>query len=462
MASKSKRARMAPQQNLQKKFMYWAVAVLLIKLAIIFRIQGMNAGSGDRIYFVDGAWLGADGENYLMGYNALLKDGIFSIESILNYWPAGYPLVILFLSILGKSWVLTTLSIVQSAIFSFAAYFFATQISKTRLKKFSFLAFIVIIFNPTLSLNSIAVGYESFTASGLLIVVALIIKDFIEKDNKKFLKYLVISSVVVGLLSFMQPRLIVTGILLNLFWIIVRKGVKANALLVVITLVVTLIFPATLIFRNNKAIGQNSISTNLGVTMNLGAGDNATGGYGGANSKAGVPCVTSGNSSQQDNQKVRCILKWYASNPTKSIQLFYNKTIYFWSPWFGVLGNGTMARNPWLTISPIKSISQSSLEGNKLVLGTTGKIISWLWLLGGLALILYGYLTLWRQNNLERFIANLAMLVIASNWLISLMTIGDHRFRVPIMGMSLFLQAIGLRTLFKAGKAPMVEGPALR
>ena len=146
MASKSKRARMAPQQNLQRKFMYWAVAVLLIKLAIIFRIQGMNAGSGDRVYFVDGAWLGADGENYLMGYNALLKDGIFSAESILNYWPAGYPLVIFFLSILGKSWVLTTLSIVQSAIFSYAAYFFATQISKTRLKKFSFFAFILISF----------------------------------------------------------------------------------------------------------------------------------------------------------------------------------------------------------------------------------------------------------------------------------------------------------------------------
>ena len=462
MASKSKRARKAPQQNLQRKFMYWAVAVLLIKLAIIFRIQGMNAGSGDRVYFVDGAWLGADGENYLMGYNTLLKDGIFSTESILNYWPAGYPLVIFFLSILGKSWVLTTLSIVQSAIFSYAAYFFATQISKTRLKKFSFLAFILILFNPTLSLSSIAIGYESFTASGLLIVVALIIKDFIEKDDKKFLRYLVINSVVVGLMSFMQPRLIVTGILLNLIWIIARKGVKASALLVSITLIVTLLFPAALVYRNHKAIGINSISTNLGVTMNLGAGDNATGGYVVSTSKAGVPCVTNGNSGQQDNQRVKCVLKWYVSHPTKSIQLFYNKTIYFWSPWFGVLGNGTMARNPWLTINPIKNIASSSPEGNKLVLGTVGKIISWLWLLGGLALLLYGYQILRRQNSLERFIANLAMVVIVSNWLISLMTIGDHRFRIPIMGMSLFLQAIGLRTLFKGGKAPMVEGPALR
>lgn len=459
MASKSKRARMAPKENLQRKFLLWAIAVFFIKLAIIFRIQGMNAGSGDRVYFVDGAWLGADGENYLMGYNALLKDGVFSPESILNYWPAGYPLVILFLSILGKSWALTTLSIVQSATFSYAAYFVASQISKTRLKKFAFLAFLLIIFNPTLSLSSIAVGYESFTASGILIVVGLIIKDFIEKDDKKFLKHLILSSIVVGILSFMQPRLIVTGILLNVFWIITRKGVKASSLAVVITLVVTLFFPATLIYRNNQAIGINSISTNLGVTMNIGAGDNATGGY--MKEGYGVECDLSGTSAQQDNQRTKCVLKWYLSNPTKAIELFYNKSIYFWSPWYGPLANGTMARNPWLTINPLKNIATTQ-DGFNIVYGGFGKVISWLWLLGGLTLLLYGYFTVWHHNSLEKFIGNLAMVAITTNWLITLFTIGDHRFRIPIMGMSLFLQAIGLKTLFSGGKAPMVDGPALR
>ena len=459
MASKSKRERMAPKENLQRKFLLWAIAVFFIKLAIIFRIEGMNAGSGGRVYFVDGAWLGADGENYLVGYNALLKDGIFSTESLLNYWPAGYPLVLLFLSILGKSWALTTLSITQSAIFSYAAYFFATQISKTRLRKFAFLAFLLIILNPTLSLSSIAVGYESFTASGILIVVGLIIKDFIEKNDKMFLRYLIISSIVVGLLSFTQPRLIVTGILLNVLWIITRKGVKASSLAVVITLVVTLLFPASLIYRNNQAIGINSISTNLGVTMNIGAGDNATGGY--MKEGYGVECDLSGTSTQQDNQRTRCVLNWYLNNPTKAIKLFYNKSIYFWSPWYGPSANGTMARNPWLTINPLKNIATTQ-DGFNIVYGGFGKVISWLWLLSGLALLLYGFTTLWRHNSLERFIGNLAMVAITTNWLITLFTIGDHRFRIPIMGMSLFLQAIGLRTLFKGGKAPMVEGPALR
>jgi hypothetical protein len=286
-----------------------------------------------------------------------------------------------------------------------------------------------------------------------------VIRSFVEKDSRKFVRYLIISSAIFGLLSFVQPRLLLTGIVINLLWIFVWKGFKAGALMVAMSLAITLFFPATLIYRNNQAIGINSISTNLGVTMNIGAGDNATGGY--IKEGFGVECDLSGTSSQQDNQRVRCVLNWYLSNPVKAVELFYNKSIYFWSPWFGPAANGTMARNPWLTINPLKNIA-STQDGFNVVYGGLGKAISWLWLLGGLALLLYGYFTLWRQNSLERFFGNLAMVVIATNWLITLFTIGDHRFRIPIMGLSLFLQAIGLKTLLRGGKPAMVDGPALR
>jgi hypothetical protein len=184
--------------------------------------------------------------------------------------------------------------------------------------------------------------------------------------------------------------------------------------------------------------------------MNIGAGDNATGGY--MTKGFGVPCNLSGTESEKDVQSVKCVLSWYFENPNKSLPLFYNKTIYFWSPWInngfaGDVFTGTMSRNPWLKISPLTNIAKNQ-DGAKLIFGSIGKAFSWLWLLGGLALLFYGYFTLWRKNSLERFI--------------TLFTIGDHRFRIPIMGMSLFLQAIGLKTLLSGGKAPMVDGPALR
>jgi len=459
MASKSKRARLAPQRDLKKTFIYFAIIVFFIKIVISFNIPAFNIEVNGKPFLLDGIWLGADGENYLKGFDALVRDGIFSSEGILNYWPAGYPLIILFLSVLGKSWVLTSLAIFQSLFFSFSAYYFAVQLYKTRLKNYSYLVLLLILLNPTLSLSSLAIGYESFTASGFLFAISLIIKDLVEKNDKTFVKYLVINSLIFGLLTFMQPRLIVSGLLINLLWIFVRKGRRSGSSILIASLVVTFLLPATLIYRNNQAVGLNSISTNLGVTMNIGAGDNATGGY--MTEGYGVTCITSGTEAEQDNQRVRCVIEWYLTNPTKAVKLFYNKTLYFWSPWFGPEANGTMARNPWLKISPIKNIT-STQEGVNLVYGSFGKLISWLWLLSGLALLLYGYLTLWRQNSLERFIANMAMIAISTNWLISLVSIGDHRFRIPIMGLSLFLQAIGLKTLLRGGKPAMVDGPALR
>ena len=460
MASKSKRARMAPVRNLSKTLMYWAIAVFVVKLLIIFNIQGGNIEISGRQFFLDGVWLGADGENYLKGYDALSREGLFSKEGILSYWPAGYPLFILFLSILGKSWALTTLAIVQSAIFSFAVYFFAEQVSRTRLRNFSYLTFMLIILNPTLSLSSLAVGYESLAASGILLVVGLIIKDFVEKNNQQFVKYLIISSAVFGFLAFIQPRLIAPGVLINFLWILTRKNIQAGMFLIVMSLVISIFFPASLAYRNFKAVGLPVVSTNLGVTMNIGAGDNSSGGY---SSKAeGVPCVKTGDAAEQDNQLVKCVLTWYLSNPTKGIQLFYNKSIYFWSPWFGPEANGTMARNPWLKINPLKNIASTTKEGADLVFGSFGKLVSWIWLLSGIALLLYGFKFLWQKKSLERFIASMAMVIILINWLISLISIGDHRFRIPIMGMSLFLQAIGIKALFKGKKPLMVEGPALR
>ena len=464
MASESKRARMAPVRNLRKTFLYWAIAVFVVKLLIIFNIQGGNIEISGHTFSLDGVWLGADGENYLKGYEALSREGLLSKVGILNYWPAGYPLVILFFSLLGKSWVLTTLSIVQSLIFSYAVYFFATELLKTKLKKAAYLVLLMILLNPTLSLSSNVIGYESLTASGLLICIGLIVKSFVAQDDKKFFKYLIISSIIFGLLSFIQPRLILAGLFINIMWVIVWKGIRASALIIILSVTVTLFFPATLIYRNNQAIGVNSISTNLGVTMNIGAGDYATGGY--MTKGFGVPCSLTGTESERDIQTVKCVFSWYLENPNKALSLFYNKTVYFWSPWInngfaGDVFTGTMFRNPWLKISPLTSIAKNE-DGANLILGPVGKTLSWMWLIGGLALLFYGYFTLWRQNSLERFIGNLAMVAVTSNWFITLLTIGDHRFRVPIMGLSLFLQAIGLKTLFNRGKAPIVDGPSLR
>jgi hypothetical protein len=456
----TKQVKKVETQPIINKLLYWSVFVFILKLIIIKNITQVSFNlSNGRILKIDNIWLGADGENYLKGYEAMLKDGIFSSEPILNYWPAGYPILILFLSLLGKSWVLTTLSILQSVIFSYACFFFCRQLLNTRLRKIVFFVFIIIIFNPTLTLSSLVIGYESLVASGILISIGLILKDINEKNNSNLKTYLVLYSLISGFIIFMQPRFIISCILTSVIWLVYRLGPRLGSISIIASLIITLILPASLIYRNNIANGITSISTNLGNTMNIGAGENASGGY--QNDAKGVDCTTSGSISQQDSQKVKCVLTWYLQNPVKSLQLFYNKSIYFWSPWSGPLVEGTMVRNPWLKINPIINIT-SNEDGFNLVYGNFGKAVSWLWMLSGLGLLILGFRRVWILGKTERVLVWISGSVILSNWFITLVTIGDHRFRLPIMGITLFIQAVGLASIFKGKSFDLAPKPALR
>jgi hypothetical protein len=448
MASKSKRASMNPKRGLKKTFAYWAVAIFIIKLITIFNIQG-------------NAWLGADGENYISAYEALIKDGLLSSETLLHYWPAGYPIFLLILSFFGKSWVFATLTILQSLIYSAVVFNFAYQLSKTKIRNYSLIILLFLLLNPTLSLASLCIGYESLAASGLLLVLGLLVQDLTSGSNKVFQRNILASSLTIGFISFFQPRLLFSGLVGIAVWILVRKPIKSAVLVMILSTTVVAISPALLMFRNQNANGFTAISTNLGTTMNLGAGDEADGSYR-PKEPFGVPCSTiEGNAAQQDSHLVRCVISWYLSSPTKSVELLTNKAVFFWSPWFGPEAVGSMARNPWLKISPLVDIATNSEGGNKLVYGSVGKIISWIWLLASLALLAIGFWRLWRSGGIEKVVGLFAITQIVLNWLIAMGTLGDHRQRLPILGLSIFLQAVGIKTIFKGKSGGLVEGPTL-
>jgi hypothetical protein len=62
--------------------------------------------------------------------------------------------------------------------------------------------------------------------------------------------------------------------------------------------------------------------------------------------------------------------------------------------------------------------------------------------------MLFGFWILWRANGLERLLGVTSLAVIIINMLVSMATIGDHRFRLPVAGLSLFLQGVGLAWAF--------------
>lgn len=432
MASKSKIARQRQvKQSKNVNFYIIAIPVLGFLIKLITMINTPNGG-----------WLGADGENYFSGVDGLLADGYLSDKSILSYWPAGYPILLWGLAKISVTQIIWLISITQTLFYAYASYYFVKQLRDTKLRPYLFLIGIILAINPTLSLSSMAVGYESPIAACMLMVVGLIIKSLQSPNDRR----LVIRVLGVGgfsaLATFMQPRWILTSIVIAVVWALMSKSRKVQALILVGVIGVMAIAPAVLIQRNVASIDKAVISTNLGVTMKLGAGPETTGGY--AHTGPDVPCdPVPPATTVSDNDVVKCVIKWYVANPVKAGKLFVKKGWYYWSPWSGPLVNGTMARNPWLKVNPIMDIARGSPSGNDLVYKSVGKGISFFWVVGGISLFFIGFFWLRSMKGIYANIAWLTGIPVVISWLISMGTIGDHRFRIPTMSLSLFLQVMG-------------------
>ena len=433
MAKQSKSKKPLTQVNKAEiKMRRYLIALPLIafvaKLITMANIQG-------------GIWAGADAENYLKGVDGLYAEGFFSTASILNYWPAGYPILLWLLVLISTAKFFYLIGFIQSIFFAYATYFLTKNIAKTNVAWLAFSASLMISFNPTLSLSSLAIGYEAPVAACFMMLLGVIIASRLNPTKPQYL-YAIYAGAWITLATFMQPRYLLAGVVTILIWGATYLPRKSAIKIISIGFAVALISPILLIARNDVAINQRTISTNLGVTMAIGAGDETSGSYDRKGPE--VPCLPAIPSAVvTDNDRVKCVLKWYIANPVKTLKLAFNKSEFFWSPWSGPLANGTMARNPWLKVAPTQNIAKSQ-SGNDLVAGPIGKIVSWLWIIGQIAFLFYGYLALRRGDQISKLIANVAMSSVVISWLISIGTIGDHRFRVPTMCLSLLLQVAGM------------------
>jgi hypothetical protein len=435
MAKQIKNKKPAAQANkaeakVNRYLIAFPVIAFLIKLIVIFNVHA-------------GGWLGADGENYLKGVDGLLNQGFFSTEEKLTYWPAGYPLLIWPFAAISITKFLYMLSIVQSLFFAYSTYFLTKTISTTKVAYLAFTASFLISFNPTLSLGSLTVGYETPVASCLMMALAIAISCMTEDSATKFgIKQISYIGLWFGLASFLQPRFILVAAIFIIICALYNVGRNYQIKLAAIGVIALMLLPSVLIFRNAEAVGKATISTNLGVTMNLGVGEETLGGY----NRIGpaIKCEPkSPGATVTDNELVICILKWYVTHPIKTIKLAFNKSLYFWSPWSGHVAEGTTARNPWLKISPVQNMQKTTTAVN-LIQGGIGKTISYGWLLGQIALLVYGFLSLKKRGGLGKKIAILTATPVVLAWLITIGTIGDHRFRIPIMSLSLLLQVAGI------------------
>jgi hypothetical protein len=387
--------------------------------------------------------LGADTENYVAQIQALNKDGLFFQG--LTTWPAGYAITIWIIQMVTFTNNFIALSIFQSVLWSSAVYFLSVELSKYKFSKIAIPTCYLLLLNPTLTLTSFTVGYESFCASLTILSLVLLVKTL---KSKKPLRYFLYASVLMSFSISLQPRL-APGYLLALA-VFTYKAFPSKKRLIqlnVYALVVVLLLPTGLALRNFASNGEFTISTNLGTNMLMGAGPDSTGKY--SSGISGLDCTDQGHiSADSDNEKVVCALKWHVTHPIDSAQLSLKKFVFLWSPWWGPLATGTMSRNPYLKFHPVKSSVQTN-EDLQVAAGPVGIGISWLVVIGGWMLLILGVAKSVFLGGVERKICLSSALIIMGTSIFTFLTIGDHRYRLPILGLSILLQLFGIVPFFK-------------
>ena len=432
-------AKAAKKEISDSKLHKYLIAVPLIALAIKFIVMANIQAGG---------WYGADGENYMRGVEGLLRDGFFSTEGLLSYWPAGYPLLMWPIAVIAQPIFFYLISAIQSIFFAYSTYFFTNKMTKSSLKNFAFWTSIIISFNPTLSLSSLAIGYEAPIAACFMVIAGIIWANANPTFDRKFWLNVAYVGGWFALATFMQPRFLLIAIIIAVMWAIKVVSIKNRIRIAALVTAVMMVAPAIMIFRNIEVIDKATISTNLGVTMRIGAGPETSGSY--DRNGPEVPCEPKAPAtSVSDNELVICVFKWYLTNPVDTARLSFNKAIFFWSPWSGPEATGTMARNPWLKISPAQQVGKSNQSGQDLVFGLIGILISYLWIIGQVLFLFLGYRSLHKIGRDESFFARVLITPVIVSWLLALGTIGDHRFRIPTMSMSLTLQVIAFLAILK-------------
>jgi len=418
---------------------YFILGITFVKIIIIFNIDPISD------YYKAGAWVGSDTDGYLQGANAIKSEGFFTKSDFLSYYAPGYPVFLYVIQKIFGSYLILVVSILQTLFYSFSIYFVAKQLLNSGLQLFATTFTFIALLNPTLSLSTMQLGYEGLVASICAIVLGLFIKSMSNLDIKFISFEVLTAATLMGISIWLAPRMILAAFMLVIFWAFFMKS-KSRLLSGFMAILIIVGFQSSIVMRNYIANGEYSSQTSLGNLALMGAGPLATGTY--MNSPSGIYCkTTSKEVSNQSNQRLSCAINWYIENPLNGAKLLWKKSYYLWSPWYGPLTGGTSAANPYYRwFHPIKSniTTQSQLD---IVTGLPGKIVSWFWIVGGWILLIIGFRYLFSNGGMPNKVGTVSAVLILSNWITALITIGDNRYRIPLMTISLLVQVIGWKNL---------------
>jgi 4-amino-4-deoxy-L-arabinose transferase-like glycosyltransferase len=351
---------------------------------------------------------GADADTYHAAGEVIAGQGLFS-DSIpgVPYWPAGYPaLVGATYWLVGSVRAVVVLQVLLLAVGTYCAY----RLTATLLdERTGVVAAVLLSASPALVAAPTVLMYE--VPLGVAMVGAFLL--LARAAAGRPIAPAVGAGVLLAVAAAIQPKALLPAIL-GALWLSLTTRRHVAATLV---LLLALCGPAALAARTVAAEGEPVAAATLGVTMRIGMHDGADGGYQPTPAPTGP---TARELADEDGELLRASLRWATENPRRALVLTGPKALNFWSPLAGSEGS----RGTWFHSFDLRRVLPPS--GG---LATLWSLFRALWTTGTIALMAAGAVVVWRRRP-----ASCALLAIPvlSFLAISLVTIGDPRFRLPV------------------------------
>lgn len=385
------------------------------------------------VRMVYGMWVndplgGADADTYHAAGRVMAEEGPFAPDIPgVPYWPAGYPAMVAAAYALGGASPRAVVP-VQVLLLAVGTYF-AYRLAAMHLgERVGLITALLLSASPALLAAPTVLMYE--TTLGVAMIAGLLGISR-SSTTERPLPTAVGTGLALAAAAALQPKALLPA-MLAAAWLALTSHRHLVAALVA---VLVLLGPAALAARSWIAEGEPIVAATLGVTMHIGLNDAADGGY---QPKTAPVSGLSDDLAQRDRELLRESLRWTAENPGRAVALTGPKAWNFWSPLAGSEGS----RGTWFHAFDPRRALPSSAEGWQ----STWTVLRAGWTMMTIGFVVFGAVLGWRRAP-----AGTALLAVpvVTFLAISVVSIGDPRFRIPVAPFYTAFIAVALVTLFE-------------
>lgn len=271
--------------------------------------------------------------------------------------------------------------------------------------------------------------YEPWLA---LVTVAIVL--LVLRSEGGSLRPMVGAGLLLGAAVVLQDKYVTLVVPLGL--VVAARGRRQAAVLVASACLVV----APMVARNVVAYGEPLVlASNHGVNLLIGNGEEADGG----NVAITLPprqCPYAkpdlSSHGAVDRRLTLCALREVVDHPGRILTLLPSKFLRFWAPFIGP----DEMRNNWRHKFDLRDVLSGSVTASR-IFRAVDRILTSLWVIGGLILLGIGAQILFRRIGRWRTLVVLLPLV----WLnvVHIVTFGDPRYRLPVLPLVWLMQALG-------------------